>query len=144
MQEDYDIKWKSRDLSGSASLALWANMNQSTTQLGSKRQSQGKNIYPAIDILCMLCIHCLPTCKHFFMFCMSPVFVVLVHVIIFFFSSLVYFHQDVLPCLWPSFLWVSVFFFSFLCFLKSSSSRMPLWSYNVLLGGKSLAWTFST
>lgn len=44
------IKQKSRDLSGSASLALWANMNQSTTQLGSKRQSQGKHLFPTFKI----------------------------------------------------------------------------------------------
>lgn len=50
MQEEFEIKWKSRDISGSASLALWANMNQSTTQLGSRRQSQGKHPYLTIHI----------------------------------------------------------------------------------------------
>lgn len=50
MQRKLDIKRQSRDIAGSASLALWANMNQSTTQLGSKRQSQGKHPYPPINI----------------------------------------------------------------------------------------------
>lgn len=59
MQKEFDIKWKSRDISGSASLALWANMNQSTTQLGSKRQSQGKHPYPTINIfICCVVIIC--------------------------------------------------------------------------------------
>lgn len=60
MQKEFDIKWKSHDISGSASLALWANMNQSTTQLGSKRQSQGKHPYSTINIFicCSVVIIC--------------------------------------------------------------------------------------
>lgn len=70
MQEDFDIKRKSRDLSGSASLALWANMNQSTTQLGSKRQSQGKHLYPAIAIfICCAVIVCPLRDTFFFCVC---------------------------------------------------------------------------
>lgn len=145
-KKDFDIKWESRDLSGSASLALWANMNQSTTQLGSKRQSQGKHLYPAIDIFCMLCSHCLPTYKYFFMFCMSLVFVVLVHVCIFLFALFICLFSPrwffLLAAIFP--LGECVFFFSFLFLNKSSSSCMSWWSYNVLLGGPSLAWTFST
>lgn len=49
-KESVMIKRKSRDLSGSASLALWANMNQSTTQLGSRRPSQGKHLYATSTI----------------------------------------------------------------------------------------------
>ena len=56
MQKEFDIKWKSHDISGSASLALWANMNQSTTQLGSKRQSQGKHPYLTINIFICCCV----------------------------------------------------------------------------------------
>lgn len=55
-KEKNDVKWKSRNISGSASLALWANMNQSTTQLGSKRQSQGKHQYPAINLFTCCCV----------------------------------------------------------------------------------------
>ena len=56
MQKEFDIKWKSHDISGSASLALWANMNQSTTQLGSKRQSQVKHPYLTINIFICCCV----------------------------------------------------------------------------------------
>lgn len=76
MQKEFDIKWKSHDISGSASLALWANMNQSTTQLGSKRQSQGKHPYSTINIFicCSVVIICpvsiyFYVSSFFFLFC---------------------------------------------------------------------------
>lgn len=124
MQEDFDIKRKSRDLSGSASLALWANMNQSTTQLGSKRQSQGKHLYPAINIfICCAVIVCpLRDTFFFFMFCMSPFFCGFSASLYLFLYLSACFHQDgFLACGHLAF-WVScVFFFSFL----SSSTSLP-------------------
>lgn len=117
MQEDFDIKRKSRDLSGSASLALWANMNQSTTQLGSKRQSQGKHLYPAINIfICCAVIVCPLRDTFFFYVLYVPVFfVVLVQVYIFFFpyrlvfTKMVFLLAAILPSGW-------VVCFSFLFF----------------------------
>lgn len=92
MQKEFDIKWKSHDLSGSASLALWANMNQSTTQLGSKRQSQGKHLYPTINIfICCAVIIC-PVSIYFYVssFSFSVVFAQDSN----FFFLIVHFHQD--------------------------------------------------
>lgn len=67
------IKQKSRDLSGSASLALWANMNQSTTQLGSKRQSEGKHLYPTFKIfLCRAVSLCPVSMEAFLSFFFIP------------------------------------------------------------------------
>lgn len=59
-KESVMIKRKSRDLSGSASLALWANMNQSTTQLGS-RPSQGKHLYATSTIFLCRAVNTSPT-----------------------------------------------------------------------------------
>lgn len=61
LQQKFVIKWKSHDISGSASLALWANMNQSTTQLGSRRQSQGKPAYLTFNIF--KCCHAVIICS---------------------------------------------------------------------------------
>lgn len=71
MQTEFDIKWKSHDISGSASLALWANMNQSTTQLGSKRQSQGKHPYPTINIFICCCVFIICPVSIYFMYFFS-------------------------------------------------------------------------
>lgn len=98
MQKEFHIKSKSRDISGSASLALWANMNQSTTQLGSKRQSQGKHPYPTIDIsICCVVIIC-PVSIYFcvtsfFSFCVifARVYILFSVVLVFFIA---HFHQD--------------------------------------------------
>lgn len=61
--QKFDIKRKSDDIAGSASLAHWANMNQSTTQLGSKRQSQGKHPYPTINMFPCFCVVIVCPCK---------------------------------------------------------------------------------
>ena len=107
MQKEFDIKWKSRDISGSASLALWANMNQSTTQLGSKRQSQGKHPYPTINIfICCVVIIC-PVSIYFyvisFVFSFSVIFA---RVYILFFYVVFFFNCSFSPrwfsCLQPS------------------------------------------
>lgn len=83
-------------------------MNQSTTQLGSKRQSQGKHLYPAIDIfICCAVIVC-QVSKYFYVSSFFSVFVIFGARFILFISLLVYFHQDgFLACghlaLWVSF-----------------------------------------
>lgn len=102
MQKEFDIKRKSHDISGSASLALWANMNQSTTQLGSKRQSQGKHPLSNNRHLYMLCSHHLPSqyilfCKFFFLFCdfCAGLYLIYFFYLFFFFFFLLFiFHQD--------------------------------------------------
>lgn len=138
MQKEFDIKWKSRDLSGSASLALWANMNQSTTQLGSKRQSQGKHLYPAINIfICCAVIVC-QVSKYFYVsyFFLFLWFLVQDYTFYFFFGL---FSPRWFSCLRPS---CPLGEFYFKSLWSSSLLYVLLWSYNVLLSGHSLAWTF--
>lgn len=104
MQKEFDIKWKSHDISGSASLALWANMNQSTTQLGSKRQSQGKHPYPTIDIfICCVVIIC-PVSIYFYVssFSFSVIFARVYNLFFIYVFLIVHFHQDGFSCLRPS------------------------------------------
>lgn len=68
-------------------------MNQSTTQLGSKRQSQGKHLYPAISIsiCCCVVIFCILVFYCFFVFSFCDYCAGL----LFFF--IVYFHKDGSP-----------------------------------------------
>lgn len=100
MQKEFDIKWKSHDISGSASLALWANMNQSTTPLGSKRQSQGKHPYPTINIFICCCVSIVcPVNIYFYVFYFSVIFFLFcagLYFILFFYVYvlIVHFHQD--------------------------------------------------
>lgn len=76
-KESAIIKRKSRDLSGSASLALWANMNQSTTQLGSKRRSQGKHLYATFTIFLCRPVNVRPVSMYFCLFFNSILFYLL-------------------------------------------------------------------
>ena len=110
MQKEFDIKRKSHDISGSASLALWANMNQSTTQLGSKRQSQGKHPLSNNRHLYMLCSHHLPSqyilfCK-FFSFSVILCGFIYIYIFstfsLFLFFFIVHFPPRWFSCLQPS------------------------------------------
>lgn len=119
MQKEFDIKWKSHDISGSASLALWANMNQSTTQLGSKRQSQGKHPYLTINIFICCCVVIIfPVSIYFYVsyysfsdVCGGLYFISLIFVFLFFcfvciclyfllfiFTKMVFLPAAILPC----------------------------------------------
>lgn len=149
MQKEFDIKWKSRDISGSASLALWANMNQSTTQLGSKRQSQGKNPYQTIDIficccaviICPVSIYIL--CEFFF-----PPFLWFLHKFLFcllLVCSMFFFNCSFSPrwfsCLQPSCPPIVTLFEVFVM-LKFTVCPLFLRTYIWSLSEYSLAWTF--
>lgn len=111
MQKEFDIKWKSHDISGSASLALWANMSQSTTQLGSKRQSQGKHPYPTINIFICCCVVIIcPVSIYFYVSYVSfSVIFARVYILFFLCFLIVHFHQDGFPACSHLALLVSLF-----------------------------------
>lgn len=99
MQKKFDVKWKSDDISGSASLALWANMNQSTTQLGSRRQSQGKPAYLTFNVF--KCCRAVIICSvNIYLFFFSVIFAWVFIFVCFFVSAfyrfvvLIHFHED--------------------------------------------------
>lgn len=79
-------------------------MNQSTTPLGSKRQSQGKHPYPTINIFICCCVSIVcPVNIYFYVFYFSVIFFLFVclfcaglYFILFFYVYvlIVHFHQD--------------------------------------------------
>lgn len=145
MQKEFDIKWKSHDISGSASLALWANMNQSTTPLGSKRQSQGKHPYPTINIFICCCVSIIcPVNIYFYVFYFSVIFFFVLRRFIFYFIFLCLclncsFSPRWFSCLqpsWPCWVCLKSLWCSSLLYVL-----FPLKAYIKSLSGYSLAWT---
>lgn len=69
-------------------------MNQSTTQLGSKRQSQGKHPYPTINIFICSCVVIICPVSIYFSGCFFFSFSVISGFICMFLKKIVHFHQD--------------------------------------------------
>lgn len=124
-------------------------MNQSTTQLGSKRQSQGKHPYPTINISICCCVVIIrPVSIYFYVSCLVSFFPFLwfLHKFIFLyyfcFFNCSFFHQDgFLAC---GHLALPVSLFEVFVMLKVyCMSSLPGDIQYITYCGYSSAWTFS-